>query len=1015
MKQNLRSDLSSVKRLRVKAYAIAASVVLLFTSTSKIAAQTPPITSSGFNTTVTQNGSTYNITGGSRPGGGANLFHSFGDFNVPNNNIANFQNDSGLPTSNILGRVTSGNISNIFGTIQTVGFSNANLFLMNPNGFLFGANATLNVGGTVTFTSGDYLRLADGVRFNVIPNPSADALLSPAPVAAFGFLGSNPGAITVQGSHLAVAAGTGISLVGGNITIQSGTLGGGTPQPAQLIAPNGRIQLASTASPGEFDAVNLQALSNVNGATLSSFGSVSLAPGSTMDTSHSGNGKVSIRGGEFILDLTNAVLTTAPSALPATGDDVISLAGGSLIQSRTMSGTDGAAINIVTDLLEVKGASQILSSNEGPGGIGGDINISATKAVKVSGYDEATSSGVRTDFGIVTSGVFAGTIGDGTGGAISITTPKMTIEESAEVATLTAGAGNGKALTLEVGTVDVNSGGRLSTISGWNYLIADHGDGLGQAGSINIQGAGTITISGTGPFNNYSRIQGVGYGLLGGGSAPIEITAPSASVSLEHGGRIETMPGFGANSTGDITLTIKNLIITNGSINTVGGDGRSGNILVTASDSVSLSGEVMGQPSPITSENGGSGGTGIVQVETDNLSLSNRARILNSTFLDPAPSTAAKILVNATKSITMADSSDIRVSSFLSDVGGLEISSPTILLSGQSTMNTIGQGTGNSGPITINALNLSLLGGSRLNSSILSGSSGVGGPITIQGLGSPAESVVIDGTGSGIFSETKGPGQGGSIFVNANSVTLQNGAHISSRSTGPGNAGNIKIDAGRELMVRNSGITTEAKSASGGNIDVIAIDRIHLANGRISTSVLGGAGDSGRITIDPIEVVVQDNSAILTQAVRGRGGDITISASRFLQDPTSLVDASSQFGQSGRVSIQSPTSNLSGTVKQLPSKPSDTQALLHNRCAALAGGKQSTFIVAGRDALPSQPGGWLSSPVSMDHFTGEGPEHAANPSAIARVTETEIVSLRRLTPPGFLVRTFAIGSTGCHS
>src|SRR5262249_38084862 len=152
----------------------------------------------------------YDITGGTRPGGGTNLFHSFGNFNVPTNNIANFQNETGLPTSNILGRINGGNPSSIFGMIQTngpAGFPTAKLFLMNPNGFLFGPTATINVGGMVAFTSADYLRLADGALFNAIPNPTADALLSTAPVAAFGFLGSNPGAITVQGGQLTVADG----------------------------------------------------------------------------------------------------------------------------------------------------------------------------------------------------------------------------------------------------------------------------------------------------------------------------------------------------------------------------------------------------------------------------------------------------------------------------------------------------------------------------------------------------------------------------------------------------------------------------------------------------------------------------------------------------------------------------------------------------------------------------------------------------------------------------------------
>src|SRR4029079_6107280 len=87
----------------------------------------------------------YNITGGTRPGGGGNLFHSFGNFNVPSNNIANFLNDSGLPTANILGRVTGGNISNILGTIQTNGsggVGNTKFFFVDPTRVVFGAAYT---------------------------------------------------------------------------------------------------------------------------------------------------------------------------------------------------------------------------------------------------------------------------------------------------------------------------------------------------------------------------------------------------------------------------------------------------------------------------------------------------------------------------------------------------------------------------------------------------------------------------------------------------------------------------------------------------------------------------------------------------------------------------------------------------------------------------------------------------------------------------------------------------------
>src|SRR5215510_497177 len=220
------------------------ALVLAFNPTSLVQAAAP-ITPSGLNTQVSPPANLpsgkvqYDITGGTRPGGGGNLFHSFGDFNVPTNNIANFLNkgsfDSngnlladGLATSNILGRVTGGNISNIFGMIQTTNFANANLFLMNPAGFLFGPNATVNVGGMVAFTTADYLRLQGGPNDIFYADPAKASILTSAPVAAYGFLGSNPGAITVQGSQLSVTPGQSISLVGGNITIQSGTLDDGT-------------------------------------------------------------------------------------------------------------------------------------------------------------------------------------------------------------------------------------------------------------------------------------------------------------------------------------------------------------------------------------------------------------------------------------------------------------------------------------------------------------------------------------------------------------------------------------------------------------------------------------------------------------------------------------------------------------------------------------------------------------------------------------------------------------------
>src|SRR5436309_233316 len=134
---------------------------------------------------------------------GTNQFHSLGLFNVGTLDVATFNGPNGIV--NILTRVTGGVRSDIDGTIRTT-IPGANLFLMNPSGIMFGPNASLDIGATLSppqpgsffATTANYLRLADGMGFSAIPNFAQDALLTSAPVAAFGFLNSSPASITVD-------------------------------------------------------------------------------------------------------------------------------------------------------------------------------------------------------------------------------------------------------------------------------------------------------------------------------------------------------------------------------------------------------------------------------------------------------------------------------------------------------------------------------------------------------------------------------------------------------------------------------------------------------------------------------------------------------------------------------------------------------------------------------------------------------------------------------------------------
>jgi large exoprotein involved in heme utilization and adhesion len=275
------------------------------------------------------------------------------------------------------------------------------------------------------------------------------------------------------------------------------------------------------------------------------------------------------------------------------------------------------------------------------------------------------------------------------------------------------------------------------------------------------------------------------------------------------------------------------------------------------------------------------------------------------------------------------------------------------------------------------------------------------------------------GQGSGLFTTTVGSGAGGNINLRGSGIQLSNGAAISATSSGSGNAGNITVNAGNQFSMMNSSVTTEATQSSGEKITITTAPggTVELTNSTISASVLDGTGGGGSVNIDPQSVVLQ-SSQILAQAVQGPGGNISITTNLLLPDTNSTISASSQFGQNGTITIQSPISPASGKIVPLSQTPLLATSLLNQPCAALAGGSFSSFTVAGRDSLPAEPGGWLPIPLALSTAELVG-STATEPDTRVSLSEPggdmPILSLRRIAPPGFLTQAFAVDWSGCTS
>ncbi len=177
---------------------------------------------------------------------GENLFHSFSEFNINNNQQVYFTNPSGI--NNILTRITGSNISNINGLLGVEG--NANFFLINPNGIIFGNQAQLDIKGSFFATTATGIKLGENGLFSAT-EPEKSNLLTIKPNAYFNNALQNQQAEIKNQGNLTVGNGQTLSLYGANIN-----------NTGNLTAPGGKIEILGNniniTAPGQIDVSDTQ-------------------------------------------------------------------------------------------------------------------------------------------------------------------------------------------------------------------------------------------------------------------------------------------------------------------------------------------------------------------------------------------------------------------------------------------------------------------------------------------------------------------------------------------------------------------------------------------------------------------------------------------------------------------------------------------------------------------------------------------------------------------------------------